>query len=344
MQMVKTPIGVVFTDSLRDSVGAAAFSIDHDFFIKQDQVVRTASGGGGTLLTEDTDYTLGGEDTVLSAETTAAVGAGRNVMHTITVINAAYQACDLYFSGKFVADALDPTRITTMGYLALAADHTILDCENYRTYGMTTVAANLTLTLPTAADNVGKRVRLVKSDAGAGTAILDGEGAEKIGSKGVQTTFTLYGQGDWVEVESNGTLWEVVGMEFNALAYTPTFTGFGTPSSVSFSWVRKGGDAEVIGIFTGGTPIAVEARISLPVSLISDAALIPSTMGCGIMLHGNVGAEILYCLIESGVGYITFGRQTATNAALTKLNGNLVGGAGEILSVQFKVPISIWNG
>ena len=344
MQMVKTPIGVVFTDSLRDSVGAAAFSIDHDFFIKQDQVVRTASGGGGTLLTEDTDYTLGGEDTVLSAETTAAVGAGRNVMHTITVINAAYQACDLYFSGKFVADALDPTRITTMGYLALAADHTILDCENYRTYGMTTVAANLTLTLPTAADNVGKRVRLVKSDAGAGTAILDGEGAEKIGSKGVQTTFTLYGHGDWVEVESNGTLWEVIGMGFNELTYTPTFTGFGTPTDVTFSLVRRGNKAKVIGKLTAGTVTNVEARISLPYSLISDAALIPSIMGCGNAYHGNVTAEILYCLIESGVGYITFGRQTATNAALTKINAPLVCSTGEVLSVEFELPTSGWNG
>ena len=38
---------------------------------------------------------------------TTAVGTGRNVMSTITVINAAYQAVPLYFSGKYVADSAD---------------------------------------------------------------------------------------------------------------------------------------------------------------------------------------------------------------------------------------------
>jgi len=244
-----------------------------------------------------------------------------------------------------VADSLDPTRITTMGYLALAADHTILDWENYRTYGMTTAAAALTLTLPTAADNVGKRVRLVKVDAGAGTAILDGEGAEKIGSKGVQTTFTLYSQGDWVEVESNGTLWEVVGMGFNEQAYTPTFTGFGTVTGISFSWVRCGNKAKIIGKFTPGITTAVEPRVSLPNSIISDAVLVSSIMVCGTMVYDNVNAVALYVLIEPGVGYVTFGVQSAGRAGITKLSdATALWASGDVTSVQFELPTSEWNG
>ena len=226
MQMVKTPIGVVFTDSLRNSVGAAAFSIDHDFFIKQDLVVRTAAGGGGTLLTEDTDYTLGGEDTVLSAATTAAVGAGRNVMHTITVINAAYQACDLYFSGKFVADALDPTRITTMGRCAKSANYTILDWENDRTYEITTGAADKTLTLPTLADNQGKKITGMKTDSGVGELVLDGEGGEVFLFQGATyTTIRVGKQYQHVTVEATSAGWLITDGVVQSVALEPDIGG-----------------------------------------------------------------------------------------------------------------------
>lgn len=109
-RMSITLTGTIFTDTLLADVGVSAFSLDHDWFTRQDLVIRTAASGGGTLLVEDTDYTLGIEDTSLSARVTAAVGSGRNVFKTITIINAAYQTGNLYFSGKYIADALDPAK------------------------------------------------------------------------------------------------------------------------------------------------------------------------------------------------------------------------------------------
>lgn len=103
--------GTTFTDTLLSDVGSSAFVLDHDWFTRQDLVIRTAASGGGTLLVEDTDFTLGTEDTDLSARVTAAVGSGRNVLHTITIINAAYETGDLYFSGKYIADSLDPAKL-----------------------------------------------------------------------------------------------------------------------------------------------------------------------------------------------------------------------------------------
>jgi hypothetical protein len=110
LKMVKTLLGVTFTDKpVLLNVGASAFKLSHDWFIRQDLVIRTAAGGGGVLLVEGSDYTLGPENIGLSTEVTLAVGAGRNVHGTISVINGTYQTGNLYPSGKYVADDLDPT-------------------------------------------------------------------------------------------------------------------------------------------------------------------------------------------------------------------------------------------
>ncbi len=122
-RMTITLTGTTFTDMELSDVGSSAFTLDHDWFTKQDLVIRTAAAGGGTLLTDGTDYTLGTEDTDLSARVTAAVGSGRNVYHTITVTNASYQTGDLYFSGKYVADSLDPLKQPS----ALVTADTFLD-------------------------------------------------------------------------------------------------------------------------------------------------------------------------------------------------------------------------
>jgi len=125
-------------------------------------------------------------------------------------------------------------------------------------------------------------------------------------------------------------------------AYTPTFTGFGTPTSVNFSWMRMGNKLKVIGKFTTGINTAVEARLSLPLSLASDSTFITSIQGCGNIVAGTASALVLYALIESGVSYTTFGIQSAALAGLTKINGNTIGN-GITLSVQFEIPINGWN-
>ncbi len=93
--------GATFTDELHADVGASAFEIDHDFFTQSDLVIRTAAAGGGTLLVEGVgdDYTLSEEDTFLSGATS------ETVYRLITIVNVTYQTGDLYFSGKYIADA-----------------------------------------------------------------------------------------------------------------------------------------------------------------------------------------------------------------------------------------------
>lgn len=126
-------------------------------------------------------------------------------------------------------------------------------------------------------------------------------------------------------------------------AYTPTFTGFGVVSAVNFTWVRAGNRLKVMGKFTVGTPTAVEARITLPGSLVSDASLITSIMVLpGIWENASAAyaGNIPVVFAESGVGYITFG---FIGVGFAKQLGNVVSGVGQTFSLNWEVAISGWN-
>ena len=125
--------------------------------------------------------------------------------------------------------------------------------------------------------------------------------------------------------------------------YTPTLTGFGTPTSVSFFWKREGGSLHGMGKVTSGTSTGVEAQATLPLSLTSDATLVPNIRVCGVGVLDFATAVSVYCLIESGVGYITFGLQSATRSSLVKVTGSTLISAGNIIAVQFELPVSGWN-
>lgn len=124
------------------------------------------------------------------------------------------------------------------------------------------------------------------------------------------------------------------------VAYTPTFTGFGTPTNVSFFWSRVGNRIKGMGKFTSGIATGVEARLSLPGSLISDSTLIPSIMSCGKFVTNNNSANVYGLLIESGVGYITFAYGSGVTAGLTKQNANNFASSGQIFSLEFELPVA----
>lgn len=87
---------------------------------------------------------------------------------------------------------------------AKSADYTVLDTDGFRTILMTTGASNRTVTLPTAADNTGRIISIKKVDSGAGTCIVDGEGAETIDGS---ATYTLFNEEEAVTLHCDGTTW-----------------------------------------------------------------------------------------------------------------------------------------
>jgi len=94
----KVLAGTQITDEYIIRSSSTALGLLHDTFLASGVVVRTAAGGGGTLLSLTTDYTLSAEDTRLTTE------AGGTVYTKLAVVNGTYQNVALYVSYKCVTD------------------------------------------------------------------------------------------------------------------------------------------------------------------------------------------------------------------------------------------------
>lgn len=123
--------------------------------------------------------------------------------------------------------------------------------------------------------------------------------------------------------------------------YTPTFTGFGTPTGVEFEYRQVGGNYEIRGKFTSGTSTATEARVSLPNSATSaGTSVIPSIAVVGYGNYNVSTSNQLNILIEPSVQYITFAQQGSGSNGLTKLTGSTLLSSGNAISFFASVPIS----
>jgi hypothetical protein len=129
------------------------------------------------------------------------------------------------------------------------------------------------------------------------------------------------------------------------VAYTPTFTGFGTVSNVQI-WSRRTGDSlQIRGRFQSGVPTAVEARITLGyngtnANVTSSNTTITSIQMCGNECVNFSQTANVVTLIEANTGYITFGLQSGVTAGLTKILGtDLSVDATSVLSFIANVPV-----
>lgn len=132
------------------------------------------------------------------------------------------------------------------------------------------------------------------------------------------------------------------------VAYTPTFTGFGTPSSVSFFYRKRGTNAQILWRFAAGTPTGVEARVSLPTGLLT-SSIVPTLLSAGTYVNNLPGPSSSSrggpLLIEPSVGYFTFGllREASTTVAFAKANGDVITANGTIISGFIDIPIQGWT-
>jgi hypothetical protein len=122
------------------------------------------------------------------------------------------------------------------------------------------------------------------------------------------------------------------------VAYTPTFTGFGTVTIQNFRWRQVGGSVEIEGRFTAGTTTATEARISLPNSYTSSSAY-NTLEPVGIVTQAGNLAGGLYSTVEPSVGYVTISIQSSTTHAFTKAAANNVLNTGGTAAVRASVRV-----
>jgi hypothetical protein len=88
------------------------------------------------------------------------------------------------------------------------ADYTFTDVDGYETAWFSTGNSNRVANLPTAADNVGRELKILKTDTGTGYVTIDGEGAETInGVASIVVELQFCG----LHIKCTGSGWIIIG-------------------------------------------------------------------------------------------------------------------------------------
>lgn len=131
------------------------------------------------------------------------------------------------------------------------------------------------------------------------------------------------------------------------VAYTPTFTGFGTVTGISVWSRRVGGNLEVRGIFTSGTATAVPAQITLGFNgtnsnVTSSNTVLASQNIVGSLALSTALSSMLVMQVQNNVGYMTYGLQDGSRAGSSIQNGNLAFANGTNGLFYASIPIDTW--
>lgn len=132
------------------------------------------------------------------------------------------------------------------------------------------------------------------------------------------------------------------------VAYTPTFTAFGTVTTIAVYSRRVGANLEIMGRFTTGTVTGSQAQMTLGYNgsnsnVTSSNTVIPTLITAGNVVGQVAFAGAIYINIAQNVGYINFGIQNVSNSALTQANASAVFNNNELVSIQCSVPIAGWQ-
>jgi hypothetical protein len=125
-------------------------------------------------------------------------------------------------------------------------------------------------------------------------------------------------------------------------AYTPTISGFGSESSVTFQYRRVGNTLDIMGKFVSGTAAASEAQIGLPSGMSVDFLSISGANLCGqVGIDVNTN-QIFFSLATDADTYINVSRiiPAASSDFLTPINGNSVSAVGDVVSINASLPIT----
>jgi hypothetical protein len=113
---------------------------------------------------------------------------------------------------------------------AISADYTITDVDKIKIILVTTGSSNITVTLPTASDNLDRVIEVIKDDSGTGYVILDGEGAETING---DATIRLVQQYNRITVKCDGSNWKVIDSQIIYFTGWTAWPGAATSTAIT---------------------------------------------------------------------------------------------------------------
>ena len=114
----------------------------------------------------------------------------------------------LEISGVFVAGGVVSLAGFKQAILSKTADYTITDTDPDIVV-MGVISAHATITLPTAADNIGRIITvIIDGEPGAYNVVVDGEGTEAINGAATKTNSVIY---SYLRLLCNGVGWDIIG-------------------------------------------------------------------------------------------------------------------------------------
>lgn len=122
----------------------------------------------------------------------------------------------------------------------------------------------------------------------------------------------------------NITSWQV---------YTPTLEGFGSPTNIDFKWRQVGQNVEITGNFISGVTTPDEARVLLPLSLISASSPILDN----VTVIGSCSQSDFQIAAEPAVDYLFF-VDYSNSSVLTRQTGDSIASDGQQISFFASVP------
>ena len=275
---------------------------------------------------QHTSNGLGSTDNKIGRMTTTAVNSGANLI----------SIADTAAEGTTYTAVRDCTVIVAISHNANAASR----------FGLSLNSNQLTTAIETI--TAGHRIALTHAQNGT-NGTQSTSAAIKMAKDDVLRRHSD-GTADGTAARSSITITAVAGTEHivsaaksnmsNPVDYTPTITGFGTPTGVNFEWSRLGKFLIVDGKLTVGTSTAVEAQITLP-SGLTIALPHSTTQVIGNGARSTTSAEYDLVLGTDGDTFVNFGRQDASGGGLSAVNGN-TWSSGD-LSFHFMVPIAEWS-
>lgn len=308
-----------------------------------DAITVTGSLSASLPLAANATYDIGGSTTGLAGlylgnntRTTRLVAGTITSSYTLTLPPAVPTKTGMF--ALFDTNATMSFRFMNKITAEKSADYTATSDETV--IPVTASAAARTVTLPAASGNSGMIITVIKTDSTFNAVTVDGDGSETINGSANTTLNTQY---ESVTVICDGTGWYIRNryIPSTITAYTPTFVGMGTATSVDFTWQRDGRFVVIQGIWATGTVSASLNSITLPTGLTTGNS-VARIAGWGYRSSdSNTAIKDMSVMspASSTTFFVSVVETTASLNPITQYNGNtvLVSSAGYYIWAKFEI-------